>query len=395
MTNYTITAKQIQATIVMFWLGSLSVLGVNQEAKQDAWVPILLSFLMFLPLIWLYTRLARLYPGTDLFEILFKIFGKIFGRVIALIYILFSIHLGSMLIRLFAEYIQILNMPETPQALTMILLSLVCIYCVRNGPENIGRISKFAWPIVAVSIIVTFIIGIKDMNFSNIKPIMTADLKTLLKGGYDLSMLPLGQLVLCLSLFGSLSNKVNYGKVMLKALALTISIILLVNLRNIFLLGFPSASMFTFPSYQAVSLVSAGEFFTRIEVVIGVNLMLAGVIKVCVCLHAASLGLAKVMNIKDSRTVIVPCCLLMITFAGLVYASTPDMAGWLKIYPTYAVPFELVLPVVILIGAEIQHKIKSGGPDASKSEKSSDDSSSQQKSGTSGTEANKKPETAS
>ncbi len=368
MTNYKITAKQLQATIVMFWLGSLIVLGVNQDAKQDTWIPILLAFILFLPLIWLYSRLAKLYPGMDLFGILFKIFGKVFGRILAIIFILFSIHLGSLLIRVFAEYIQILNMPEMPQALTMVLLSFVCMYCVRNGPENIGRISKFTWPIVAVSIIVTFIIGIKDMNFNNIKPVLNTDLKTLLKGAYGLLMLPLGQIILCLSLFSSLSPQVNFKKVMLKALVSTIFIILLENLRNLFLLGFPSAAMFTFPSYQAVSVISLGDFFSRIEVIIGVNLMLAGVMKICVCLHAASYGLAKVMNLEDTKSMIVPSTLLMITLAGLVYAATPDMTNWLKIYPIYTIPFEILLPVIILIGAEIQNKMKSGSSSQPKTE---------------------------
>lgn len=376
MTNFTITGKQMQAVIIMFWLGSLVIMGVNQDAKQDTWIPILLSFVMFLPFIWLYVRLTKLYPDMNLFDILFKIFGKIFGRIISLIFILFSIHLGSLLMRVFAEYIQILNMPETPQALTVSMLALICCYCVRNGPENIARISKFTWLILAVFTVATSIIAIKDMDFNNLKPVMAADFKTLLKGGYNICMLPLGQGILFLSLFPSVSKKENAAKIMLKALAYTVITVLVVNLRNILVLGFPSATMFYFPSYSAVSIISVGEFFTRIEVVVGINLMLAGVIKICVCLYSASIGLAKMFNLNESKPLIVPSCLLMVMITGLVYTSTQDMLNWLKIYPAYAVPFEVILPVIILIGAEIQNRMKSGGTNAPKEEKSGSDSAS-------------------
>jgi len=361
-----ITGTQIKSTFIMFWLGSLVVLGVNQDAKQDAWIPILLSFIMFLPLIWLYSRLVHLYPGLNLFEMLLQIFGKVFGRIMAILFILFAIHLGSMIMRIFAEFIQILSMPETPQILTIALLSLTCIFCVSNGPENIGRISKFTWPIMAAAVLVTLIISFKDMDFNNLMPVMTTDFKTLIGGGLVLCMFPLGEGVLCLSLFSAVSPKIKLFKILIEALALTVVILLLVNMRNILILGFPSSTMYYFPSDQAVSVISVGDFFTRMEVIIGLNLMLAGVIKVCVCLYAASLGLAKVMNIKNQKSLIVPCCLLMVTVAGLIYSSTQDMTAWIKIYPVYAIPFQALLPAITLIGAEIQNKIKNGGSSKSK-----------------------------
>ena len=180
MTNHMITEKEVQSAITMFWMGSLIVIGVNQDAKQDTWIPILFAFIMFLPMIWLYTRLTQLYPRMNLFEILFQIFGKVFGRILSLIYILFAIHLGSMVIQIFAEYIHILNMPETPEIVIVSLISFVCIYCVRSGPEGIGRISKFTWPIVAASVVITCIIAMKDMNLNYLKPVMNTEFKVLI-----------------------------------------------------------------------------------------------------------------------------------------------------------------------------------------------------------------------
>lgn len=130
----------------------------------------------------------------------------------SLIYILFAIHLGSMVLQIFAKYIHILNMPETPEIVIVSLISFVCIYCARSGPEGIGRISKFTWPILTASIVITCIIAMKDMNLNYLKPVMNTDFKVLLIGGYSMCALPLGESFLCFSLFSSLSPKVKPQK---------------------------------------------------------------------------------------------------------------------------------------------------------------------------------------
>ncbi len=359
MTNHIITGKQMQSIIVMFWLGSLIVLGANKEAKQDFWISILLATVMFLPFMWLYIRLISLYPGMNLFEILFQIFGKVFGRIMSLLFVVFAIHLGGQLVRIFSEFISIVNMPETPEALTASVLMLFVVWSVKNGPENIGRVSKYTWVMLGIFIPFTFIVGMKDMKFSNLMPIMNTDFKSLLGSSYSFLTLPLGQAILCLSFFSAVDKTVKPWKIFIKALIISITITLVVVLRNIFILGPSVVSLFYFPSYEAVSIMTSGEFFSRFEVLIGINLMLAGFIKTCVCLYSASLGLAKVLNVTDQKTLAVPCALLFVTLSGLLYKNTQEWVGWIKYYQFYSIPFQIILPVITLIGAEIQTRIKS------------------------------------
>jgi len=358
MSDHMITGKQMQCILIMFWLGSLVIVGYNQDAKQDYWVSILGAAVATLPLIFLSVRLIHLYPGQNLFEIIIKIFGNVFGKIISFIFVFFAIHLGAMVIKTFCTFIKILNMPETPEILTTTFIILLSVWSVKSGPENIGRLSKYCWPILEVSVIITVFLGFKDMNFDNLKPVLNTDLKLLASGCFTLFALPLGEVVVCLSFFSSVSSNINLLKIYLKALAFTIAMILIVYLRNILILGIPSAGMFYYPSYQAVSIISLGDFFNRVEVIIGLNLVLAGFIKACVCLYTASLGLTKILNFSNQKTAVVPCGLLMATLTGLLYSNTTELFAFVSAYRIYSFPFEVIFPIIILIGAEIQTRKK-------------------------------------
>ena len=81
-----ITLTQAVLTIVLFIFGSSVVVGVSGEAGQDSWLSLILAAAMFLPLFLMYARIMRIFPQTDLFDVLEILFGKIFSKVfIALI----------------------------------------------------------------------------------------------------------------------------------------------------------------------------------------------------------------------------------------------------------------------------------------------------------------------
>lgn len=361
MTDHIITGKQMQSVLIMFWLGSLVMIGGSKDTKQDYWIAILVSVIFILPMAALYCRLIKLYPSKNLFEILFDVFGKVFGRIIALFYVLFALHLGSMITEIFSMFIRVVNMPETPEIVTTALLLLVAVLSVVNGPENIGRVAKFTWKFLALFILFATVVGIKDMKFCNLEPVMVSDFKTILGSSYSLFAFPLSEAILCLSLFSAVGKKESAIKIFVKAIGITIALMLVVALRNILILGVPSSQLFYFPSYQAISIVSLGEFFSRFEVLIGVNLMLAGFTKVCVCLYSASLGIAKVLNIKNQKPLVVPCALIIITLSNMLVSNTRELFEFIPYYTIYAIPFEIILPVTTLIGAEIRHRMKSGG----------------------------------
>ena len=358
MTDHTITDRQMQCVVTLFLLGSLILVAYNKELNQDSWASFLIAAVIILPIICVYSRIVYLYPGQNIFEVLTKIFGNIAGKILSFLMVLYSIYLGALIFKNFSQAIRILNLPDMPEILIFTFLLLASSFSVANGPENIGRLSKYIQPIFVVSIFATVIIGFKDMNFNNIKPILNTDFKIMLNESFTLCAVSFGEIVVCLPLFASVSSLTNPLKTFLKGIGVATAIFIIVSLRNILILGTPSEDMFYFPSYEALSVLSVGDFLTRMEALISANLVMAGFIKICVCLYMASLGLTKILNFPNQKTAIIPCGLIMITLAGLLYSNTLQMIDFVQFYRYYAIPFQIILPLVILIGAEIQTRKK-------------------------------------
>ncbi|HYE11095.1 MAG TPA: GerAB/ArcD/ProY family transporter, partial [Patescibacteria group bacterium] len=114
-----------------------------------------------------------------------------------------------------------------------------------------------------------------------------------------------------------------------------------------------------FPSYTAISRVNIGNFLQRLEVAVAIVFILSGFIKISICLLAATKGITKLFGFKDYRALVTPVGLLMVNLAYLVYGSIMEMFEWADdIWPYYAFPFQVLLPLIILIAVEIKSRMQ-------------------------------------
>jgi spore germination protein KB len=124
--------------------------------------------------------------------------------------------------------------------------------------------------------------------------------------------------------------------------------------RNLFVLGMPLENTINYPSYESASILSIGEFITRTEGLVASNLVIAGFVKISICLMVASKGVAKLFVADDYRYYVVPLGLLMVAFAGVAYASLMEMIDFLNVYKYYALPFEIFIPFALCIVVEVK-----------------------------------------
>ena len=70
MVKENISLTQLFMLIFNFLLGSAIVAGVGKDAKQDAWIAILLTTLIGIGLMYFYYSISQLLPNKNLFEIM-------------------------------------------------------------------------------------------------------------------------------------------------------------------------------------------------------------------------------------------------------------------------------------------------------------------------------------
>lgn len=347
-----ISSKEAVCILIMFIFGN-SLMYSGSKVKQDTWIAVLIGLLMFVPLMLVFARTISLYPGKNLYGIITDVFGKLVGKIIAVFYILYAIYLGASLMRNFSEFIQVTTMPETPQLITLIFLFVLGIWMVKSGVKTLGAWSKFILPVVLAAVAMTILISLDFINLNNIKPVAGTEFPMLMDSSFTLFSFPYAETVLFMFLFGAIKTGKSPYRIYIYGLAISTFVMLAAIIRNTLVVGFPSLGMYYFASYTAVSVISLGEFFSRIEVLIGLAFLLDLFVKLCVCMFAASKGLAVLFN-QASGDMAVPAGLLMLTLAGILYANTLEMYDWIDVYKYCALPFQVVLPLIIFIGAEIR-----------------------------------------
>ena len=132
-------------------------------------------------------------------------------------------------------------------------------------------------------------------------------------------------------------------------------------LRNVLLLGAPTCRMFLFASYDAVGIISVGDFVTRISVFIGVELTLTAVGKICVFVYAATQGVSKILGLRKFLQPAAPCCTLMAAFSLALYTNILSEVDFQKYVSLLGIPFQILLPVVVLIVGKVRQGKKKKG----------------------------------
>lgn len=357
MRKEVISNRQGITMIIMYIMGSTLIMGVGSDAKQDVWLAIIIAVIFAMPVITIYARILSLFPDKNLFEIINCIFGSLLGRIAALFYIWYAFHLGALVLRNFQEFIKVAAFPETPEFVPIMLMGILSIWVVKEGIEVLGRWSQLAIIILAFIIVIVVAFSITNANYDNLRPVLYNGINPVLSSAFNVFSFPFAETVLFMAVFSFTKGKNNPFKVYYYALAIGSFSVLLIAVRNILVLGADFIEQVYFPSYVAVSLISIGDFLQRIEVTVSVVLLFAGFVKISVCLLAACKGIGYFFKIGNYRQIVAPVGFLMMITSCFIYQSIMEMEQWaFKVYKYYAFPFQVILPVIIWIAAEIKSK---------------------------------------
>lgn len=358
MSRETITLRQAACILIVFIFGSTIIMGAGNKAEQDTWLSLLLAAIGAIPLVLVYARIMRLFPEKGVFEITEALFGKVVGKIFTALLCWYAVHLCSLVIRDFSEFIVLTSMPETPQLPIMILIALVAVYIVKSGVESLGKWALAVFPVICFVVFITILMSLRDIDFTNLQPMFNHDMGTIASASVSTISFPFAETVLFLSIAGAIKRTDSPKKLYISSVLISGGILILVVIRNIGMLGVPLWKAEYFPSYSAVRIIHVADYLMRTEGSIAMNFVFTGITKITVCLFAASKGLASLFGIKDYKQMAMPAGLLSLALCVTLYKSIMEMYGFLKVYQYYAAPFQILIPLIIWITAEI--KIKRG-----------------------------------
>ncbi|SBW10885.1 putative Spore germination protein (Amino acid permease) [uncultured Eubacteriales bacterium] len=359
MDRETLTTRQAVCINVLFIFGSTAVMGVSSVTEQDSWIAFLLSVAFTIPAVLVYARLLQLFPGKNFFEMVDALFGRIAGKILTALMTWYAIHLCALVLKNFSEFLEICVLPETPQLAIILSMTLVVCYMARSGLETLGKWAIFALPVVSAIVIFTIVFAVNHMDFARILPVGTHDLGTLSAAGYKLFTFPFAESVIFLCAVGKMrGNGRPYSpyRMYLISIFLAGAILLSILLRNVFLLGPAVVADEYFPSYTAAKIINIADLISRLEGSIAMNFIVAGIVKITLCVFAASKGLAHLLELRDYRQLAFPVGLLGAALSANIFENVAQMVAFADAYKIYAIPFQILIPLGAWLAAEKKHR---------------------------------------
>ena len=354
---------QLSVLVAGIVLGTSAILTPGQAAGHDAWIAVSLGLMEGLLITCIFTALAKQFKDKTITEINSLVYGKILGKCISVLFIWYLFHLGALVLNNYIRFLNLQLYPNTPKTVGLLLLMLVCASAVGRGIEVVARCGLILVPLtILVAFGDTFFV-IPHFNLNNLMPILDLPIGKLLWAAHGTASFPFAETAAFLMVFAFLDKSGKEFSAVSRGLLIAGIILIAVAARNAAVLG-QMATVQNYPSYLTAQVIDIGDILTRLEVLVAINLITMGFIKISVLYYGAVLGLAQVFNLRSYRPLILPAGILMVILALTNVGNSMEMFAFAsKDYPIYAVPFQIGIPLITLVVAKLRRLPEKGDVD--------------------------------
>jgi len=303
-----ISNDQLFCLMVLFEIGSSILFVSGIDAKQDAWLVVLISTIIGLGLMWVYTELQQQFPQENLAQIIIKILGKYLGMPLVLLYALFFLYCSTRSFRDFGEVIVTTFLMKTPLLVILIVFILTALYVLFLGVEVLGRTSEILLPTVLLFIIsVVIMIGISGrIQLDELSPVLANGWQPVFKEVYPKFVnFPFGEAIVFMMYWCYLDTKQSTRKISFLAIGTAGLIIILIDVVSICVLGVNIAGTSTIPFLEVIKLINIGGIISNLDA-LGITLMfIGGFYKMILFFYGGVQALATVFKGVDSRWIMI------------------------------------------------------------------------------------------
>lgn len=154
---------------------------IFREAGRDAWLSVIIAFLMQIIVTYVMLLILRQYKNADIFGIQVDLFGRWIGKILGTVYIVyFAASLFSIIIT-YIEVIQIFLYPTLPAYVIGSLLLIVIVYAVLGGIQVVIGVMVI-FPFLIQWLLILLYDPISKMDWLHLLPMFQTSIPELLKG---------------------------------------------------------------------------------------------------------------------------------------------------------------------------------------------------------------------
>lgn len=361
--NYagSVRVSELAVCLSLFEVGSTTLFLMGGEAKQDAWLAMLIGAFAGLLLLVIHLTIHHQEPELDLFLLLQRYMGKLLGTVICFSFIGYFTYEASRNLRDLSEVTTLTLLNKTPMWLISVISLLVVANTVRYGYRVLFLICMILFPVMVFGyVLISILIPATGLFHTDLSlPVMENGWSTIFKAAIpEVVSFPFGQVVLFLVFYPYARKGKNLNKVVIIAYIATAVSLTFINQLIIFVMG-PEIAMFsTLPLLQTVQLIDMTEVLERMDALFTLLLFLGLGIKIAFFFQGAVIGLERITGASYRRWVL-PVGIVLYGLSFLSPNFTEHLEVGRGIALIYSSPlFQIVLPLILLIVILIKKRMK-------------------------------------
>lgn len=360
MEKIKISSRQFTLLVLMYTMGS-SVLLIPSTlatyAKSNAWISSLIGLFIGLLFILLYVKISTVYPDKTFVEMNKLVFGRWIGNLLSILFLFAVFIMTAGNLREIGDFFTTQVMVETPIHAIHLLTLVAAIYVIRRGLEVMARTCEIFFPWTGATLIILILFLIPEMKFENLDPNFAKGIGPILGPVFLYLNVPFNELVVFLMILPYVNNASKARKgyfigVIIGGLSVTIITVMCLGV-----LGADFTGRNLYPTYVLGKMISIGDFFERIEVLVAISWVFCIFFKLIVNILVLVFGIKQILGLNDFKPLTFPLGFLLMVYSMVNYPNIVSFKESILSWLPFAMTFFFLLPFILFIVAFIKTKM--------------------------------------
>lgn len=251
--------------------------------------------------------LHRQYPEMTLVEHARIILGPVLGTLLLIPFLSMPLILLPNMVADIGNFFTSTMMKETPIYVFNFVIIVTAAMTVQAGIEVMARMFTFLLIVMCISVIIVLFLVLQLYHPEYLLPVVPKGWKPVLHGIYISSSFPFADVVFLSMLLPFLrkENGTRFGSAVIISFILSVGSLIVVTVCSSMVMGNVAGDI-KFSLYQLARMISVGDVVERVEMLVGITLIVGSYMKTSIILFSLTLGIAQLTRLRDYRILTYP-----------------------------------------------------------------------------------------
>ena len=342
----------LSSTRLVLAISAMPTIGLPPY-NQDMWFMNLLSIIytliIFIPLLFLANRFNKL----NLTGYLRILYGKKLGSIITGLYGLYFLVNGVNGLTILTELTTSTMLVQESNINIVIFIILVMFFIISRGVITAARGFQLLAPIAIVITVILLLLGINNVDFTTLRPILSDSSFIEINRGALLLSLFFSDIFILLMIVPELKKKRDINKIIIFSVIISVLLLAIIVIITQGALGIQHARHSNMAFLLYVRLIDAFDLFERIESIFVIGWLIVSLGRNTGFLYISARTFRELFNKKDDDRIILTIASVALAIASLSIINNRSVIGIRKhfdtFYNTLFVVFAIIVPIITCI----------------------------------------------